>query len=408
MRRLLAIRDARLYLAGQTLSLVGDTSLWLALGIWAKTLTGSSGAAGLVFLAFTAPQLLGPLSGVLVDRVRRRPLLLAVNLLTAVAVLPLLLVRDAGDVWILYAVMVLYGFSYTLLAPAQSALLATLLPDELLGRGNAALQTVREGLRLVAPLAGAGLFTWLGGSAVAALDAGTFLAAAIALALMRVDEPPPARAPEGRWAELSAGVRRLGHDPALRSLTTAAVLCAVAFGFAESLVFAVVDDGLGRPPSFIGVILGAQGVGAILAGLAAPRALDRLGEVAVFRLGLALSAVGLLVFAAPVVGGVLAAAGVFGAGLPWVVVGSATLIQRSSPLHLQGRVFAAFEWCFGIPQTASIALGAVLVGVVPFRELLAATALLTVLAVAVARAPREARRAPRPRREPAATAPGRS
>jgi MFS family permease len=392
MRRLLAIPEARLYLVGQTLSLVGDTSLWLAVGIWAKSLTGSSGAAGLVFFAFTLPQLVGPLAGVLVDRVRRRPLLLAVNLLTAVGVLPLLLVRDAGDVWILYAVMLLYGVSYSVLAPAQSALLATMLPDDLLGRGNAALQTVREGLRLVAPLAGAGLFAWLGGGAVAALDAATFLAAAGALALMRVDEPAPAPPATGRWAELSAGARRLWRDETLRRVTRSAVLCAVAFGFSESIIFAVVDDGLGRPPSFVGVILGAQGVGAILAGLAAPRALDRLGEVRLYRLGLGLSAAGLLGLAAPFEPAVLLAVAVFGAGLPWVVVGSTTLIQRSTPLGLQGRVFAAFEWCFGVPQTGAIALGAVAVGLVPFRELLGAVALLTALAAALAAAPKRLRR----------------
>ena len=48
MRALLAHRDARLFLAGQSLSLLGDTALWLALGLWVKELTGSSSAAGLV------------------------------------------------------------------------------------------------------------------------------------------------------------------------------------------------------------------------------------------------------------------------------------------------------------------------------------------------------------------------
>ena len=154
MRRLLAHRDARLFLAGQSLSLLGDTALWLALGLWAKDLTGSSSAAGLVILAIVAPQLLAPLGGLLVDRVRRRSLLLALNPLTALAMLPLLTVHDASDVWVIYAVSVAYGVSFMLLSAGQSALLATLVPLDLLGTANATLQTVREGLRLVAPLAG--------------------------------------------------------------------------------------------------------------------------------------------------------------------------------------------------------------------------------------------------------------
>ena len=171
------MRDARLFLAGQSLSLLGDTALWLALGLWAKDLTGSSSATGLVFLCIVAPQLAAPFAGLLVDRVRRRSLLLAVNPLTALAVLPLLAVHDAHDVWIIYAVALAYGASYTLLAAGQSALLHTLLEPDLLGPANAALQTVREALRLIAPVAGAGLYTLAGGAAVALLDAATFLAA---------------------------------------------------------------------------------------------------------------------------------------------------------------------------------------------------------------------------------------
>jgi hypothetical protein len=192
VRRLIALRDARLYLAGQALSLLGDLSLSLAMGVWVKQLTGSSGAAGLTFVAFLLPQLASPLAGMVVDRTRRRPLLIAVNLASAVAVAPLVVVHDAGDVWIVYAVSLALGASTMVLGAGQSALLVGLLPGELLAHGNAALQTLREGLRLLAPLAGAGLFAWLGGGAVAALDAATFLAAAAALALMRLREPPPA------------------------------------------------------------------------------------------------------------------------------------------------------------------------------------------------------------------------
>ena len=127
MRRLLAHRDARLFLAGQSLSLLGDTALWLALGLWAKDLTGSSSAAGPGHPVHRRAAARRPLGGLLVDRVRRRSLLLVVNPLTALAVLPLLAVHDAGDVWIIYAVALAYGASYTLLAAGQSALLVTLL-----------------------------------------------------------------------------------------------------------------------------------------------------------------------------------------------------------------------------------------------------------------------------------------
>ena len=56
MRRVLARRDMRRFLAGHTLSLFGDTAMWLALGVWAKGLTGSSAAAGMVLFFLAAPR----------------------------------------------------------------------------------------------------------------------------------------------------------------------------------------------------------------------------------------------------------------------------------------------------------------------------------------------------------------
>ena len=108
MRQLLARRDARIYLTGQVFSLFGESCLWLAMGVWVRTLTGSNAQAGLVFFFYTAASLLAPALGLLADRVRRRPLLLAVNTLTAAAVLALLAVHGSGQVWLIDAVMFAY------------------------------------------------------------------------------------------------------------------------------------------------------------------------------------------------------------------------------------------------------------------------------------------------------------
>jgi MFS family permease len=383
VRRLLALRDARLYLAGQALSLLGDLSLSLAMGVWVKQLTGSSGAAGLTFVAFLLPQLASPLAGMVVDRTRRRPLLIAVNLASAVAVAPLVLVHDAGDVWIVYAVSLALGASAMVLGAGQSALLVGLLPGELLAHGNAALQTLREGLRLLAPLAGAGLFAWLGGGAVAALDAATFLAAAAALALMRLREPRPRPAARSRRGELGAGIAHVHATPVLRRLIAAGALAVVALGLSESVLFAVVDDGLHRPPAFLGVLLAVQGAGAVAAGATAPALMARIGERGGCALGMALAAAGLPLLATSSLALVVAGAIVFGTGLSWILVGAVTLLQRSTPAHLQGRAYAVLETALAVPQTAAVAVGAVLVGLVDHGLLLLAMAALMAVAGAV-------------------------
>ncbi len=109
MRRLLSHRDARLLLAGQTLSVFGDKAMLLALGVWVKTLTGSTAEAGLVFFVYAAPGLLAPLAGLLVDRARARPLMIATDCVAGLAVLSLLTVHGRGQVWLIYTVTLVYG-----------------------------------------------------------------------------------------------------------------------------------------------------------------------------------------------------------------------------------------------------------------------------------------------------------
>ncbi|HEY0374239.1 MAG TPA: MFS transporter, partial [Amnibacterium sp.] len=255
MRALMRIRNARLYLVGQAFSMLGDSALLIAAAIWVKQLTGSNGAAGLTFFFVVAPSLCAPLAGVLVDRVRRRAVLLWGNALTGLAMLPLLLVHDAGQVWIVWLVMVLYGASYTVLGPAQSALLPSIVPDELLADANALLRTVREGLRLFAPLLGAGLLTVAGGAAVAALDAATFLIAVVSLLAIRVVERAPDPAEREHWRrEVSAGFRHVAAVPALLRMTVATAVVLLVVGFPETAPFAVVAEGLHQPPTFLGVL----------------------------------------------------------------------------------------------------------------------------------------------------------
>ena len=122
---------------GLAASMLGDSLMLIVLSLWVKTLTHSNGAAGLTFLWLTLPALVAPVFGYVVDKFPRRPFLVVANLLSAVAVLPLLLVHDAGDVWIIYAVAFLYGVSFVVVPAALNGLLKDLLPAEVLVDANA-------------------------------------------------------------------------------------------------------------------------------------------------------------------------------------------------------------------------------------------------------------------------------
>jgi MFS family permease len=378
MRALLRIRNARVFVAGWTLSVFGDWAMFIVLGVWTKDLTGSNSAAGLVFFALSVPSLLSPFGGLVVDRLPRRPLLLAIHATEAVLVLGLLFVHDRGDVWIIYAVTVFYGAATAFGGSARSALLTVMLPRELLAEANGVLQTVREGLRLFAPLVGALIYASIGGGAVAVLDSATFGAVVVALLLIRVDEPRFERQEHHFGAELLAGVRHVFRTLPLRQIVVATGLCLLVVGFSETVIFAVLDQGLHRPASFFGVISSVQGAGAIVGGVTAARVMRRVGDVRLVGCGMALFALGGISFVSHSLALVLAGVSVAGAGLAWLIVGYATAIQLRTPLRLQGRVLSASDMIVSTPQTVSIALGAVLVSLFDYRLLVGVMALVVV------------------------------
>jgi MFS family permease len=376
VKKLLAIRNARWYLGGQTFSLFGDVALWLAMGIWVKELTGSAGQAGLTFFFFGLATLMAPLAGLVVDRVRRRPVLIWANLTGALVVLGLLFVHGRHQVWLIWLIAFLYGTVYSFLSAAQSGLLVTMLEPELLGDANGYLQTVREGLRLFGPLTGAGLFAAFGGGPVAIMDSATFLIAAVSLSFVHVHEERPVPVEQHRWAEITAGARHLWRDIVLRQVIVAAAVACLVVGFLESISFAVVGQGLHRPATFLGVVIAVQGIGAVCGGVMSARSVRRLGEGPVVGISLLTVAGGSLLFMMANLPAVFAGAIVLGASLPPLIVGLMTLLQRRTPNELQGRVSAAADTLITVPQTLSIAVGAILVSEVNYRYLLAAMAIV--------------------------------
>ena len=92
--------------------------------------------------------------------------------------------------------------------------------------------------------------------------------------------------------------------------------------------------------------------------------------------GMVIFACGTLLLLSDALPVVLAGKVLFGVGIPWVIVALYTLLQRTTPAPLQGRVYSAVEVFVGTPQTISIALGAILVALVDYRALLLVEALV--------------------------------
>src|SRR4051794_38073381 len=214
----------RLY-AGLTASMFGDSAMLLVLSMWVKTVTGSNAQAGLTFFFLAIPAFFAPLMGLGIDRVRRKPLLVWGHIASGAMVLPLVLVGGAGQVWIIWVVAAFYGVSFIVLPAALNGLLKELVPEEMLVDANASLQTTKESFRLFGPLIGALLFTWLGGWAVALLDAGSFFAAALVISTLNVTEEPPRVEESHLWAQLTAGVRHVAGERVLRHVLIGFGVC---------------------------------------------------------------------------------------------------------------------------------------------------------------------------------------
>jgi MFS family permease len=382
VRTILHRRDIRLLFAGQFLSMFGDWAMFIALGVWARVLTGSNAEAGIVFLFLGLTGLIAPLGGVFVDRLPKRPLMIWTHLALAAVMCLLLFVHSRADLWLLYFVTLLYGLGGDIFGAARTSMLKAMLPDEQLGDANSVLQTMREGLRIVAPVTGAGLFAAFGGHVTALIDAATFVGSAATLVALPFVEPPPAPAEHHFLREASAGIAHIARTKVLRELTIGLCASLVVIGFCETLIFAIVIDGLHHSAPFVGVLDTFQGVGAIAGGLTAALLMRRIGDVRLTGLGLTLFAVACFGFLIPSLGSVLPAVVVFGAGIAWVVIAATTAYQRRSPQEIQGRVSAAMNMLFSVPQTASIALGAALVTLIDYRIEIVIMGLVTLIASA--------------------------
>lgn len=368
-------RNGGLYLTGVLVSGFGTSALWLVSGVWVKDLTGSDTLAALCMLAMWAPTLAGPLLGALADRVRRKPLLIGADLLPA-ALLPALLAVDSPDrVWLVLTVLFIYGATGVVHDAAESALVTGALPPTLLGDFNGLRTAVTEGMKLVAPLAGAGLYALYGGQGVALLDALTFVLAAGLYTGLRVHEtrpeplPPAENRPEPpHRTPFTEGVRHIWAHPILRPLILAGGTTMLCAGINGALLYAVID-GLGHSPAYAGALYAVQGAGSVVVGLFSGSALRRLGERRFAAFGVALTAVAAGLRAVPSDPLALVCSAAIGAGLPCVLIAALTAVQRETPDALLGRAVATANTLVFTPNALGLAVGAALVGSVDQRPL---------------------------------------
>jgi MFS family permease len=383
----------------ETISQLGSQVSLLALPLVAITvLDASAFQVGLLGTVEFAPfVLVGLPAGVWVDRLRRRPVLVAGDLGRALALASIPLAYELGVLSIgqLYAVGFVTGVLTVFFDVAyQSYLPALVEPDQLID-GNSKLEISRSGAQIAGPGLAGGLIDLVTAPVAVLADALSFALSGAFIGLIRRGEPAPERAPAGRRRgsmrrEIAEGLRYvLGH----RLLRPIAACTATANLF-NAVMFAVVVlymvRQLGLRPAAIGLVFAAGNLGFLAGAVVSGRLAARAGIGRAIVLGEAVGALGaLLVPLAPrgaavplLVAGM--AVGTFGSTV--YNVNQVSLRQAISPARLHGRMNATMRFMvWGTLPLGSLLGGALgtAVGLRPTLWVGAVGGLLAVLPVAL-------------------------
>jgi Na+/melibiose symporter-like transporter len=367
-------RDFRLLLGAGLVSMTGDWILEIGLAYYIYAITGSTLASATMLLASFVPQiLLSSVAGVFVDRWDRKRTMIGANLLLCVGLAPLLLVHDADQVWIVYVVLMWEGTVQVFFSPAEAALVPHLVPDDRLVTANALNGQNADLSRLVGSAIG-GVVAGLGGiTALAVVDAATFVLAASMVAAVRtsgraVDSDVAAETSthelEGRlmrlWSEWVDGLRAAASQRVLRVIFAFVLVTSVGEGIMGTLFAPFVRDVLHGSAEAYGLIVSVQAIGGIAGGLVAASVGHRVSAAHLFGWGsVVFGIVDLTMFLYPLVWVEVwpAAACMIVVGVPGAltVAGFMTLFQRCTADAYRGRVFGAM----GLVQSVAMVGGAV-------------------------------------------------
>ena len=332
----------RRFWLGQVISQVGDqihdlTVLWLVYS-W----TGSGLAVGGVLIASTLPGVLAaPLAGNVADRVSRRALLVASDLLRGAVALYLAWRASAGTLglWELMAATGLLSLGGAFFNPTAMAWLPGLVPEERLTQANALSQLSTSSCGVLGPLLGSSLVALLGPPAAFAVNGFSFLfSGALEASITAGGTPPSGRG--GFWSELAAGWRSALAQPLVRRLMGPIVLVNFFFSGVVVLLPTLAEGVYKMGPRGLGFLMSAFAGGMLLGvvGLSLWGPSKRRGRVVVTglaALGAAFLAAGsLLIF--PLT---LAALALAGLSVAAVNVTLLTLYQVIIPDADRGKVF---------------------------------------------------------------------
>ena len=329
--------------------------------------------------------ILGPLSGVFVDRWPLKATLVVSDL--SRAVLALLLVVSSA-LWHIYAVLMAISCVSSFFGPAQSVTIRSHVPREGLLAANALMQIAMMGIRILGPAAAGALVAAFGANLCYNVDVLSFLASAsligtVAIRRSLAAAPPPATTANSQihalWHDMLQGLRFIAGHAALSFVVAAMAAGLFTVGCFGPLIAIYVRESLHASAGTFGLVSAAIGVG-MLVGTQSIRAFaTRATNETMVLTGLAgIGAGALLLGAWPLVASAFAGTFTIGLAFAAIIVPAQTLMQQETPPELMGRISSSVMSVVFFAQVLGLVLSGVLAQALGVRTVFVLCAALAV------------------------------
>jgi len=344
----LKVPNYRLYFAGQSVSMIGTWMQMTAQSWLVLTLTHSSTALGVTVALQAVPVLLlAPYGGVIADRVDKRRLMVALQIVMGLQalVLGLLVISGAARYWEICLLAVVLGLNNAFENSARQAFIREMVGRDELRNAVTLNSVMANAARAVGPAVGGILIAFAGIGICFLLNAASFAAVVTSLLIMDTSALRPSP-PSGRArGQLREGLRYAARTPTIAiPLLMMGLVGLFAYEFSVSLPVLAERSFHGGAETY-GFMTAAMGIGAVVGGLfTAARGRTGLRPMIIASLGFG-AAIGVCAFA-PFLGLAYVALLFTGwASVSFIATGNST-IQLSSEPSIRGRVLALWQVAF--------------------------------------------------------------
>lgn len=344
----LSVRNFRLYLLGQTVSVTGTWVQTLASAWLVLELTHSGFALGLVTaMSFLPILFLGPVGGLVADRFDKRRILVRTQTAFAVlaAVLAVLVLTDTVQVWQIYLISLAQGVVVSLDNPTRQSFVVEMVGNSDLANAISLNSAVMTGTRVLGPAVAALLIARVGIGWCFAINAISYVAVIGGLLAMRRRDLLRMPRATCRPGGTRRGLRYVWQASELRvPLVIMTVVFAMSFNF--SVLFPMLVQGpFHGGAGMLGLVFSAMGVGSLAGALLmAHRARPTGWLLAAGGIAFGVTSIGIglapdVTVAVPF----LVSAGF--TSIVFMITGNATIQLRSAD-RLRGRVMAIYSMVF--------------------------------------------------------------